>query len=49
MDNNRFEVVYEKDGKQHAVRDRLENRVVVRYASKEKADKVCKDLNDNFN
>lgn len=45
---DRFKVAYEKDGKQHAIHDSLENRVVVRYATKRQADKVCKDLNNNL-
>jgi hypothetical protein len=47
MDTKRFQVVTEKDidPTQYAILDTLDNQVKVRYADKDKADAVCKDLN----
>jgi len=46
--DKRFKVIHEGEIKQFSVYDQLENRVVVRYAEKEKAEHVCSGLNDNF-
>jgi hypothetical protein len=45
MKENRFSIVFEPEAKQFAIFDHLENRVVVRYGTKKRAETVCKDLN----